>query len=171
LMAGKRANETDIVRLYSENFQALVDYARGFVGLHDAPDIVHKVFLHIFKLKPRWAGSEVARAALFVAVRRAGIDLIRHRNRWQVVALANYPEIELNTRGSDGGEVGEVLRDWILNALDPLYSRVLLLQLDGLRVSEIARMLRIPLGTAKWRLNMATTKLRKNKEKANLLGF
>jgi hypothetical protein len=61
---GSEAHETAIERLYDQHYQALVDYGRGFISLHDAQDIVHTVFSRILKRNPHWVGSDYARRAL-----------------------------------------------------------------------------------------------------------
>jgi RNA polymerase sigma factor (sigma-70 family) len=170
-IAGNNANETAIGTLYLEYYQSLVDYARGFVGLHDAKDIVHTVFSRILKRDPHWVGCENSRAAMFVAVQHVAVDLIRYRKRFDVVDPAELQEQETAILQTDVSERRERMRRWILGNLDPRFSQVLLLRMDGLRLREIAAALGLPPGTVKRRLQLARKKLRTAKEKVNHFGF
>jgi RNA polymerase sigma factor (sigma-70 family) len=168
---GSEAHETAIERLYDQHYQALVDYGRGFISLHDAQDIVHTVFSRILKRNPHWVGSDYARRALFLAVQREAIDQMRYRKRWDVVDPDQLPNQETAIFETDGAENHGRLRRWILRSLDPRFSQVLLLRLDGLRVTEIASSLGLPTGTVKRRLQLARKKLRNAKEIVNHFGF
>jgi RNA polymerase sigma-70 factor, ECF subfamily len=170
-IAGSHTNETAIETLYLEHYQSMVDYARGFVGLHDAQDIVHTVFSRILKRNTHWAGYENARAVLFIAVQHGSVDLIRRRSRCDVLDPAQLPEQETGILETDLSHCGERIRRWILGNLDPRFSRVLLLRMDGLRLREIAAALGLPPGTVKRRLQLARKILRNAKEKVNHFGF
>jgi RNA polymerase sigma factor (sigma-70 family) len=168
---GNEANQATIEGLYHEHYRALVDYGRGFVGLHDAQDIVHTVFSRILKRTPHWAGSENARAALFIAVRHEAVDMIRRGSRCDVVDPAQLPEQETAILETDVSGCRKRMRRWILDSLDLRFSQVLLLRMDGLRVREIAGALGLPPGTVKRRLQLARKKLSSAKEKVNHFGL
>jgi RNA polymerase sigma factor (sigma-70 family) len=168
---GSEANDATIERLYDQHYRALVDYGRGFVSLHDAQDIVHTVFSRMLKRNPPWVGAEYARRALFLAVQREAIDQMRYRKRWDVVDPDQLPNQQTASIETDEAENHERLRRWILGSLDPRFSQVLLLRMDGLRVTEIAGALGLPTGTVKRRLHLARKKLHSAKEKVNLSGF
>ena len=70
---------TEFGRLYEKHVPGLIFYARKFVDHQTAEDVVHDVFLKIWKNDTVMIADQSIGAYLFNAVRNACLDLLKHQ--------------------------------------------------------------------------------------------
>lgn len=131
----------------------------------DARDLTQDIFIRIYRKLNLWRDSESALAWIITIARNMGIDHIRR----QKVRTARTVSVEeshdiVDYRQNPEADCNQETRRRILHkALDSLsdISReiILLKDMQGLKLDEIAGMLGIPLGTAKSRSNRARSEL------------
>ena len=148
----------------------LFAYLRRMLGApSDAEDVFQETFLRVYNHRRRFRASAPFRPWLYRIATNLCKDRLRYRRR--------HPAISLETpQHADERAVGERLADQTSSpelaarrnelalrlqaAIDdlPVKQRTvfLLARYDGMPYEEIARVLRIPLGTVKSRMNTAT---------------
>ena len=132
-------SELIVAELYVTHRKPLEEYLRRFVNEHDARDIVHDVFLKLFRSLPTWITSQDARRFLFVAARSKAQDLhckLARCDSWDPVVLDS---VESN-RSPDGETSLEMLDALLDGRLEPDLRRVLIRRWDGVGLRHIAEM-------------------------------
>ncbi len=132
----------------------------------DAGDLTQEIFIRIYRKIGQWREDESAMAWILTIARNLGIDHVR---RGKVRAADRTVPVDEHQDIADPRQnpVEECMRDSrrriLQKALESLseISReiVLLKDMQGLSLDDIARMLGIPLGTAKSRSNRARSEL------------
>jgi RNA polymerase sigma-70 factor (ECF subfamily) len=137
----------------------LLAYARRYVGLNDAEDIVQTAMIEAWRGRNRYDPTRPLQAWLLTIVRRRAIDLLRTQQT--VVDLDAIRELS----GDDGRETAERYA-WVSDirlALDQLpkaqREAIVLSYWGGLTQTEIATRVDAPLGTIKSRTNSGLQRL------------
>jgi RNA polymerase sigma factor (sigma-70 family) len=153
--------------LYQRYFGRLVGityrYARD---KQEGVDILNQAFLKIFQSLDRFDGSNIL-AWMRTIVFRTALNHIRGR-----IDFKNIDDFETDENGQsiENEALADMNIDYILNAIQQLpdATRTVfnLFEIEGLSHTEIAETLQISIGTSKWHISEAKSKLRKmlNKE-------
>ena len=131
----------------------------------DREDVAHDVFLHVFRHWPEYDPTRPLRAWLFVFAARAASDHRRRaRHRYEVLGEVDDAVAPQTNPHGAGEPMSARERQALLNeALQGVgveRREVLLLhELEGLPIPEVARTLGVPLNTAYSRLRVAREEL------------
>ena len=165
LLRMMRDGNTDAFgELFSRYETRLVAYATRYIGSPDlARDICQEIFLKLIAKPPRILICDSLAPWLFRVTRNLAIDKRRRRKFEIHEEEADTPEtrtdgdpLSVLTRKDDA----EVVRD-LVKALPRDLRDVVELRIDGnVPFKEIAQVLRIPQGTALWRMHRAVELLR-----------
>lgn len=127
---------------------------------HDAEDVVHDVFLSIWKTKHEFQNDVSFRAYLYLCVRNRALDLIKKRNP----VYKDVVTLELVEEEVDSVVKEETFRllDVAIEKLPKKSKEILKLSLKGLSVKEIAEHLKISVNTVKTQKQRAYKFLKDN---------
>lgn len=160
-----QGNEKGFEALYRFYFPKLSQFAYRFVQSTDlAEDIVHDVFLSLWKKKANLKPTKTLRAYLYQAVRNQAMN---HLNRQNEDILYDYSLVELiSADTADDIELDEesTLQDKVIEAIQQLPDRgrqiYLLHREDGLTYKEIAKVLDISVKTVETHMSRSLAFLR-----------
>ncbi len=120
---------------------------------HDAQDIMQETFIRYMKKAPVFREKEHEKAWLLTVVHNLCIDMLRFRKRHLYV---NLDEVDTVSRAQDENKVIKAIL-----LLPAKYKMVLLLYyVEGFKVSEISRMIRISESAVKKRMQRGRELLR-----------
>jgi RNA polymerase sigma-70 factor, ECF subfamily len=145
-------------RLYLTQRHGLIKALRGYIDAHEAENIVQDAFLRLWKRPPLWLDTDGAPAGLMVTARRLCLSYLRRATRLVVIEpecldrLSGHPEVN----GTDRQEQLAAL----LKTLPPQQAQVVRWHCDGMCLRDIALRQWVPLGTVKWRLHAAKSRMR-----------
>ena len=121
----------------------------------DAEDLVQQTFIRLHRYRRRYRPRARFTTFLYLLARQVWIDELRRRRRLQRLREQARQQAEL-AAAADTAPVDEGFSDELQQALDSLSPRhrevVVLGVLQELEYSEIARILKIPVGTVKSRM-------------------
>lgn len=149
--------------LYERYFGKLlgITYRYG-MDKQDALDILNQGFLKIFQSLHRYQSSGNLLAWMRTIVLRTALNHIRGKESF--VDIENVVLTNEDTPLSNEALLGQDI-EYIIQALQqlPAATRTVfsLYEIDGYKHQEIADMLKISVGTSKWHLSEAKTKLQK----------
>lgn len=132
----------------------------------DARDLAQDVFVRLYRTRKQWAEAGVFMPWMIRVARNVCLDRVRARKARP--PASDIPADDLVDLASTGGNPDEAYgvasrRRLFYRALQRLSSIsreiILLKDIQGLRIEEIASMLHIPLGTVKSRSNRARLEL------------
>lgn len=167
LLRGDRAAFAEV---YAAHYEALCRYAlRLLRSRAAAEDLVHDVFLRLWRERERLAIRGSVRSYLYMAVRNRSLDVLR-RARTEVAVIESSERLEAPSRESDGGIDAAVasadLAAALQRAIDELPPRVretiLLRWRRQLTNREIADALGVTLKTVEAHLARAYRALRES---------
>ena len=152
------------VRQYQRRIYSLATcYA---VDADDARDLAQEVFVRLFRTRKQWVEAAAFMPWMIRVARNVCLDRVRARKARP--PASDVPAEELATLAATSGNPDEeygvaARRRLFYRALQKLTSIsreiILLKDIQGLQLEEIAAMLHIPLGTAKSRSNRARLEL------------
>ena len=160
----------DLYRRYSSRLYGLGLRLTGDSGM--AEELVQETFVRLWRSAPRFdpdRGS--ARTWIFTIARRAAVDLLR-RSASRPLPTGSAPDQQLDLLEGEAYEALLLALDVreALNAISPKHREVLELMVDeDLGQAEIARRLRIPVGTVKTRAFYGLRALKLELEQRGLL--
>ena len=166
LVAASARGDQDAFRRLVERYRRLVLHVafRSMGDMSLAEDVAQEAFIKVFRGLPHYRPEKPFVHWLHRVVANAVTDeLRRKRATIPLDALVNPPESSEAEPEDVAGQhdVQQAVRAAIA-ALPPRYREIISLQVfHELTYEEIARRLRLPLGTVMWRLNMAKRLLRK----------
>ena len=166
LVAASARGDQDAFRRLVERYRRLVLHVafRSMGDMSLAEDVAQEAFIKVFRGLPHYRPEKPFVHWLHRVVANAVTDeLRRKRATVPLDALVNPPESSEAAPEDVAGQhdVQQAVRAAIA-ALPPRYREIISLQVfHELTYEEIARRLRLPLGTVMWRLNMAKRLLRK----------
>ena len=166
LVAASARGDQDAFRRLVERYRRLVLHVafRSMGDMSLAEDVAQEAFIKVFRGLPHYRPEKPFVHWLHRVVANAVTDeLRRKRATIPLDALVNPPESSEADPEDVAGQhdVQQAVRAAIA-ALPPRYREIISLQVfHELTYEEIARRLRLPLGTVMWRLNMAKRLLRK----------
>lgn len=147
--------------LYNSHFAILCLYACRFIPDRDiCMDIVQESYIKLWNELPRYNSRITRLRFLYTAVRNAALNAIRHEQVRQRVHSGKYIDITLEHDIFENEVQGMLLR--AIQALPARHSQVILLELQGYSITEIAALQGKSLQTVKNTRVLAIKKL-KNK--------
>jgi RNA polymerase sigma-70 factor (ECF subfamily) len=132
----------------------------------EAEDLVQETYLRAFRFSHRFEPGTHLRAWLFQILRNTFLTFYRLRERESAVAEDGVPDWEVPMFHDAPEETGRVLEvhtdlERALHRLPEEFRTVLLLaEVEGLPLEEVARVMRCPVGTVKSRIFRAKERLR-----------
>ncbi len=145
------------------HLNSLYNFALGLTKNEaDAADIVQETYLRALRFRHRFQPGTNLRAWLFKILRNVSVDSYWRRNREPVMedldpegGSATLAEVE-GVRGAEAGPVDRLVRMDLDEALqqlpEPFRSAIVLSDIEGLNVAEIAEVMQCPRNTVKTRL-------------------
>jgi RNA polymerase sigma-70 factor (ECF subfamily) len=157
--------------LYDRYASLIYSMAVHMVGSGDAEEAVQEVFLRLWQRSPQFDASRGSFHAWFVSVcRNHLLDRLRRRGLHQRLEIGEGIDgVLASTPEGDGAGVEELA--WqrqraaaVISALRSIPEEqrqaIVLAYFGGLSQSEIASLMRLPLGTVKTRIRLGMTKLK-----------
>ncbi len=135
----------------------------------DARDLAQEIFVRLFRTRRQWAEGAIFMPWMIRVARNVCLDRVRARKARP--PASDVPAEELASLAATSGNPDEdyrvaTRRRLFYRALQKLTSIsreiILLKEIQGLQLEEIAAMLHIPLGTVKSRSNRARLELARN---------
>ena len=132
----------------------------------EAEDLVQETYLRAFRFSHRFQPGTHLRAWLFQILRNTFLTFYRLRERESAVAEDGVPDWEVPMFHDAPEETGRVLEvhtdlERAMHRLPEEFRTVLLLaEVEGLPLEEVARVMRCPVGTVKSRIFRAKERLR-----------
>lgn len=132
----------------------------------EAEDLVQETYLRAFRFSHRFQPGTHLRAWLFQILRNTFLTFYRLRERESAVAEDGVPDWEVPMFHDAPEETGRVLEvhtdiERAMQRLPEEFRTVLLLaEVEGLPLEEVARVMRCPVGTVKSRIFRAKERLR-----------
>ena len=132
----------------------------------EADDLVQETYLRAFRFSHRFQPGTHLRAWLFQILRNTFLTFYRLRERESAVAEDGVPDWEVPMFHDAPEETGRVLEahtdlERAMHRLPEEFRTVLLLaEVEGLPLEEVARVMRCPVGTVKSRIFRAKERLR-----------
>lgn len=156
--------------IYMEYAPQLVRFAEKFVSDFSAEDMVHDVFLRLWNKQLLRLPDEEVRRLLYVAVRHACVDYLRHAALEREVADTRAVELHLEEldyfEASDERFMRRDLLEQLLKRVDELPERSRLVfrlsYIEGMKAAEIAERLEVSVRTVENQLYRSLLYLRKH---------
>lgn len=149
---------------YKENLRA---FALSFThNVDDADDLVQDTFVKAIRYARNFKKGTNLKAWLFMILRNTFINSYRRKNLAKVF-MDNNVDININpgTGATYNRGVGKCIMNDIniaLKGLEPQYYFPFMRYFEGYKYHEIAKTLRIPIGTVKTRIHIARGILKSN---------
>lgn len=152
---------------------SLIRYLHHLTGQAEtAKDLCQETFLKLIQKPPLGGIKGSLRAWLFRVAHNQAMDHLRKAGRMRDMPVGLEEQmdsgLDLQKQFTDG-ERGQRMRHLIGKLPEQMREVLCLRVFAGLRFKEIARVARMPLGTALWRMNKAVAQLRENLEKEGWL--
>lgn len=145
--------------LYLAQHQGLLKAACRYVDRHQAEDIVQDAFLRLWDRSPLWLHTDYAPAKLLVSVRRLCLTFLRRARHSVVTDPECLDSMSADPKAKQKPSAKELAP--LLRLLPPLQAQALRWRSDGMSLSEIALRQGVRLGTVKWRLWAARSRLQR----------
>jgi RNA polymerase sigma-70 factor, ECF subfamily len=158
--------------IFREHYPALIRFAKLQVRERsEAEDIVHDVFLRIWRDRERLGESSSPRAYLLRAVRNRAIDVLRHRKlvrRWfepleqgsRGDAIANLRDGKAQGDAASLAELDAAIREAVADLPERCRTAFLLCRDQGLSYSDAARVMKVSPATVKTQMARALASLK-----------
>jgi RNA polymerase sigma-70 factor (ECF subfamily) len=165
-----RGDERGLVEIMRRYQWPLVRYLARIVNdAERARDLAQETFFKIFKHRSAYRTSARFATWLFHIARNVARDELRARRRRISVAAGTAESNDWEEASDEGGIPHQVeMREVVVRALEQLSARdralILLRDVDGLSYEEVARKVRLPVGTVKSGLNRARRRFREHYE-------
>jgi RNA polymerase sigma-70 factor (ECF subfamily) len=168
----QRSDQRALTTLYDRYAPVLYPFSLRMTGSHEvAEEVVHEVFLHVWDKGSAYAAQNGSVYAWLIALGRAkAMEKMRSTNQKKKGSEAGTPQPRVAEDGDEKQPSQEpvlALKGYTeevrtaLKSLSKLELRLLELSYyDGQSQSDLARMLRIPLGTIKAKMRRGIQKLR-----------
>lgn len=174
LQKGHKEALGELLRRYEKE---LYGYLRRLVGDATlAEDIFQSTFLQLYQKAHQYERGRAVRPWLYALATNLAVDALRRAGRCHAVSLDRYQESSgegnggsllelLESQGKEpfqnleAKERAELVQRALLQLPEPMRAVVLLAYYRGLKYSQIAEILGIPLGTVKSRLHVALRRL------------
>lgn len=156
-----------IVKRYKDQ---LLNYAYRFLGaIEDSEDIVQETFLRVFRKRKAYRNIAKFSTWIYTITGNLAKTELRRRRKKKLFSISGLKytnkeyEIPDRKRGPDERADGVVMDEIIQKAIDslsPKFREVIILRdIQELSYDEISKIIKIPLGTVKSRVNRARLKL------------
>lgn len=149
-------------RLVRKHERPLLNFFRRLGVTTDAEDLAQETFVRLFKARTRYRPTAKFTTFLYTIARHVRIDAARKARRTEALRQSVREEVESAAGGDDGGAPGARLDAAAAMERLPekLRETVVLSVFQGLKYDDIARILRIPVGTVKSRMFLAMERMR-----------
>jgi RNA polymerase sigma-70 factor (ECF subfamily) len=162
LVAGCRAGERDALdALVSAYHDRLLRLATALAGPEVAVDLVQETLLAAVRSFPRFRGDAQLSTWLISILRNQFSLLLRGQKRWNLAPLPGKGDCLPAPEPSTVDEEARELLHRVKELPEDLRTTLVLFHVDGLKYTDIARVLGCPLGTVRSRLFEARERLRK----------
>ena len=159
--------QSEFERLALEHIDALYNFA-GYLTRNppEADDLVQETYLRAFRFADRFTPGTHLRAWLFQILRNTFLTFYRVRERESAIADDGVPDWDVpmfHDAPEDSSSVMEAHTDLerALRRLPEEFRTVLLLaEVEGMPLEEVARVMECPVGTVKSRIFRAKERLR-----------
>ena len=159
--------QSEFERLALEHIDALYNFAVYLTrNPPDADDLVQETYLRAFRFADRFTPGTHLRAWLFQILRNTFLTFYRVRERESAIADDGVPDWDVpmfHDAPEDSSSVMEAHTDLerALRRLPEEFRTVLLLaEVEGMPLEEVARVMECPVGTVKSRIFRAKERLR-----------
>jgi len=158
----------EIIRRYKDQ---LVNFAFRFLGdLEDAEDIVQETFLRVFRKKKAYKNVAKFSTWIYTITGNLAKTELRRRKRRKLLSITNlgFEDKDFELPDPENGpeeNVDNLIKDRVIqkaiNTLPEKFKEVIIFRdIQELSYEEISKILKIPLGTVKSRVNRGRLKLR-----------
>ena len=172
--SGRREAFGALVRRYQAE---LFGYLRRYLGDHTlAEDVIQNTFLQVFLKISQYEPGRAAKPWLYTIATHQAIDALRRQSRHQVLSIdqnrdddsqSSLPQLMSLAESKqpspleqvEGEERRELVRAGVERLPDFLKQVLILAYYQGLKYSDVAEIVGIPVGTVKSRLHSALVKL------------
>lgn len=152
-----------------ENADSLYRYAYHFLrNSMDAEDVLQESLLKLWDIRKRIAPSANPRAYMFRMIKNLCLDRLRRENRRSIHIQEHLSEQKVDpqlTETSDGKEQFAQIMQIIQNLPETQKEILLLRNIEGYSIKEIAEILDLKLNTVEVKLSRARRKVRAMYEK------
>ncbi len=144
-------------QLYRENKAKVMSTAYRLLGNRaDAEDVTQDVFIKVYKHIDSFRGESAVTTWIYRITVNACYDLLRKRRREQTISLEDCTELSTESRS-----LKELIESMVARLPETYRSVFTLHDIQGLKHTEIAKVLGITVGTSKSLLHRARAQLRK----------
>ena len=158
-----------IVKRYKDQ---LLNFVFRFVGNHEeAEDIVQETFLRVYRKRKAYKRIAKFSTWIYTIAGNLARTELRRRKRKKLFSVTDMGYEDRDYEISDGGlspesHVNEILQEEIIqkeiNNLSPKFREVIVLRdVQELSYDEISKIIKVPIGTVKSRVNRGRLKLQK----------
>lgn len=161
MMEAAGGSMESLAALVRRHQNPLVNFFRRMGVRNDAEDLVQETFVRVYKMRRRYRPAAKFTTFLYVVARRVLAD---HGRKWFRLTRLREGLAREGAAGKAAGAPssrGAMDVEAALERLSPKLRSVVVLSIyQGLRQEEVARILGIPCGTVKSRMNLAIKALR-----------
>jgi RNA polymerase sigma-70 factor (ECF subfamily) len=132
----------------------------------DARDLAQEIFVRLYEVRNQWPSGEEFQPWLFRVARNRSVDYLRRRSVRRPAATADENEVAELADPSPGAEAQAIESDrrgllhTALRGLSAINREILVLrEVHGLPIQQVAAILGIPIGTVKSRASRARVEL------------
>ena len=154
LMAQVRAGREDAFRaLVERHRRPVLNFFARMGASHHGEDLAQETFVRLWNYRKKYKPSAKFTTFLYVLARHAWLDFVRRQIRFKLFTERYREEIPASTDGGLGQLRRKLDVQAALEKVPPKQREALVLAVhQGLAYEEIARILRIPVGTVKSRI-------------------
>lgn len=154
LMAQVRAGQEDAFRILVERHQRpLLNFFARMGASNHGDDLAQMTFVRLWTYRKKYKPTAKFTTFLYTLARHTWLDFLRRQKRFSLFAERYREEIPASTDGGLGHLQRQLDIQTALEKLSPKLREVLVLAVhQSLAYEEIAKILRIPVGTVKSRV-------------------
>ena len=171
-------NELEFRKIYDAFQPKIIRYLTRLTGGHEAEDLTQEVFVKVSQALKDFRGESRLSTWIYRIATNAALDRLRSPSLQRMVQISNDSIAEDKIMVEDKNvwtgektasvaeqlvrkEMKECIRGFIENLPEDYRTVVVLSELEGLKNSEIAKIIGVTLDTVKVRLHRARIKLKK----------
>jgi len=163
----------DLVNRYRDRLMNVI--GRMLPSREESEDIVQETFLRVYQHRTSFDFKHCFSTWLYTIALNLARNELRKRKKYRFFDIADLQntEVELSVEAKVPSDLGPAINEAILSLPDKYKTAFLLRDIEEMPYEEVARVLSVPLGTVKSRVNRARSilrdKLRPRMEERNAL--